>query len=678
MKGLQAFFRDRGAGLLVFICVLAVYGISVYQRQAGYRYWMKNSRDYVVDQVTAMSTMDAYYWLKMARDLDQGRLGQGQIDPLQGYPDLDEYTESPSLLARLISLARNFTDGDYYRAALLLVPVLAGLFVFPLFAYFRELGFGASAVLGGLVGSFSHAYYDRTVTGRPDTDLLNLFFPLMVSCFILLMNRERTLRANLGLALGAGLSMYLFSWWYQQPGFILAYLFFMLLHLLLGRMPWRQTGALLLVFLLACGPQYLRQSLVSLQQFWWGYFAPPPTGQIAWPDAMANIAEAQRQGVIPTLRLTYGFLPVVFAGLAGLAYLSLRRFRQMIPIAPLLLLGIWGLVGQLRFAMYLAPFIGVGVGVLLELLLRYGAKKVSLKPQLATLASVALMLILFFSTTAYTGYGYTIGPSLPASMTRAILDIKKLVPKHSAMFTPAWDYGYPLMEIGEFATYQDGSYHGGIRTTLISRAMTASDQGEMVALLAYLENNGFHSLSRQIVDENLSADRMLQLVFGYPGEFRGGNVYVLYLEPMIGKFGPISIYGTWDFAKEKSEPMRFQSMTCFSLVDNVLTCRGGKVDLNRGMIVGSQTGEVPLKAVLMVNNGYVVDGKDYRSDQGYYLQILKRNNQVIKVLVLDERLFRTNFNQQYLLGNYDRRYFEEVYNDFPVARLLKVKSAAKQ
>jgi dolichyl-diphosphooligosaccharide--protein glycosyltransferase len=28
-----------------------------------------------------------------------------------------------------------------------------------------------------------------------------------------------------------------------------------------------------------------------------------------------------------------------------------------------------------------------------------------------------------------------------------------------------------------------------------------------------------------------------------------------------------------------------------------------------------------------------------------------------------------------MLGNYDRRYFEEVYNNFPVARVLKVKRA---
>ena len=195
----------------------------------------------MVDHVTAMTTKDAYYWLKMARELDNGTLGKGKADPGKGYPDLVPFAikDSPSLLAEFISLSKNFTGGDYYRAGLMLVAILAGLFVFPLFFYFNRLGFGASAVLGGLVGSFGHAYYDRTMMGRVDTDLLNTFFPLMAACFILPMDKEKTLRGNIGLAIGAGLTMYLFNRWYQMPVFILVYLFFMAVYLLLGRVHWQ-------------------------------------------------------------------------------------------------------------------------------------------------------------------------------------------------------------------------------------------------------------------------------------------------------------------------------------------------------------------------------------------------------------------------------------------------------
>ena len=230
------------------------------------------------------------------------------------------------------------------------------------------------------------------------------------------------------------------------------------------------------------------------------------------------------------------------------------------------------------------------------------------------------------------------------------------------------------MQIGEFATYHDGSVRGGIRTTLVAKALTSSEQKHMVSLLAYLEDYGFNHLNSLVTDDNISADRLLELVFHYQSDFQGQNIYVLYLEDMIEKFKYISVFGTWDFAQRKSEPMHYKSATCFSVVNNVINCKGGIFDLNRGVMSNGAV-EFPLKAVLFVNNGYVVNEKYFTDQKGDYLQILMKNNKIIRVQVLSDRLFWTNFNQQYLLGNYDKVYFEEVYNNFPVVRVLKVKRA---
>jgi dolichyl-diphosphooligosaccharide--protein glycosyltransferase len=107
-----------------------------------------------------------------------------------------------------------------------------------------------------------------------------------------------------------------------------------------------------------------------------------------------------------------------------------------------------------------------------------------------------------------------------------------------------------------------------------------------------------------------------------------------------------------------------------------MNCRESRIDLSRG-IVSDGANYVPLLAALYVNNGYIVNRKDYVSNQGYYLQVLMKNNEIFDVQLVEPRLFWTNFNQQYLLGNYDKRYFEEVYNNFPVARVLKVKQAGR-
>ncbi len=257
-------------------------------------------------------------------------------------------------------------------------------------------------------------------------------------------------------------------------------------------------------------------------------------------------------------------------------------------------------------------------------------------------------------------------------MVRALLDIKRIVPEHSAMFTPFWEYGYPLMDIGDFATFHDGSLHGGIRTTMISKSTLSHKQEEMISLLSYLEDYGFNALNARISKEKLSADELVELVFNYPGAFKGENVYVLYLEDMLWKLHGLSYFGTWSFKDGKSAELDYVELNCFSMIDNVMRCRDGTIDLDRGFMNDGSV-DIPLRAALFVNDGYVIDRRDYDREEGYYLQVLEKNGKVFQIFVADEQLFRTNFNQQYLLGYYDRRYFEEVYNDFPVARVLKVK-----
>jgi dolichyl-diphosphooligosaccharide--protein glycosyltransferase len=670
---LKSFLADKKTTLLVFLCILAVYGLSYYKRQATYTYWMENRGEYVVENVTAMATMDAYWWLKIARDMDAGRTGKDLNDPLKEYPDMAGYPDEPSLLARLISLAKHFTGSDYYRAGLLLVPLFAGLFVFPLFFYFNTLGFGASAVLGGLVGSFSWAYYSRSAMGCVDTDLLNLFFPMAVSALVVLINKERTFRANLLLAVGAGLMMYLFNWWYQLPLFFLVYLVFITAYLFLVRLPWKQTAWLLLAFALASGPHYVWQSIDSLQNLLAAFFSPKITGQIVWPDIMTTIQEVRTSNIVTKLKDLYDFLPVVFAGLAGLLWLYIVRCKQMVPITPLVLIGIWSLFGPVRFTMYLSPFIGIGAGVLIELAARQVGKKFGLRPPATSLFAAALMLAVFFPTISDTAYNYIPGPAVPAATTKAFLEIKRIVPKNSAMLT-WWADGYPLMEIGEFATYHDNGTHGEIRSTLIAKALTSSRQEDLAALLSCLEKYGFDRLRSLSVEQNLSGDQLMSMVFNCPPVMNKDNVFILYTHDMIESFEALSMSGSWDFVRKTSNPMRYATLPFFSQSGNIITVQGGQIDLDRGVATDGNL-VVPLLAALFIKDGYVIDRIDYAADKGVYLQVLIKRNQIPELQVVEEPLFRTNFNQQFILGNFDRRYYEEVYNNFPVARVLKVKSA---
>ena len=666
-------FSIKKPAFLIFLCIAAVYGLAYYKRQASYAYWMENRDVYVVENVTAMSTMDAYGWIKTARDLDEGRLGKGLDDPTRGYPDLTGYPESASLLPRLISLSRNFTNGDYYTAGLMLIPLLAGLFVFPLFVYFNTLGFGPSAILGALIGSFSMSYYARSAMGRVDTDLMNLFFPMAVSALIVLIQRERETYLNLLAATGAGISMFLFIWWYQQPQFFLVYLFFIGLYLVCIRLPWKQTLFILLAFTIASGPGNVYLSIDSLINFFVAYFFPRQTGQVVWPEVMGVIQEVQSLDSITKLKILHGFLPITIVGLVGILYLYITCFKKMLPVSPLILIGLWSLFGPMRFTMYLAPFIGIGVGALLEVLARKIGGRFSLSTYTLSLVSTFLMLAVFFSTITYTGFNYIPAPSLSAATTKAFLEIKRIVPRHSAMFS-SWSYGYPLMEIGEFATYQDNSSPGGMRSTLIAKAFTSPRQEDMVALISTLEDYGFNGLQKLVTKDNLSGDQMMNLVVNHPRMIEKDNIYILYTDNMIESIAGISTFGTWDFDAKTSSPMTYSNLHYFAHSENTISCKEGKIDLDKGTISDGET-IVPLKAALFVRDGSTVDRFDYAVGKGVFLQVLLGNGQLPQLQVLEEPLFLSNFNQQYILGNYDRRFFEEVYREFPVARVLKVKKS---
>jgi dolichyl-diphosphooligosaccharide--protein glycosyltransferase len=469
--------------------------------------------------------------------------------------------------------------------------------------------------------------------------------------------------------------MYLFDRWYQQPSFVLLYLVLMVIYLLLGRVvSWKQLLLVLPLVLIVLGPEYVQQIARSVHTFLNAYVSPPPAGMISLPDILGIVSETQSRGVEVMLRRLHGFLPLVFAGFAGLSYLCIRHFRQMIPVSPLIVLGIWSLFGPNRFAMYLAPLIGIGVGVLVELLVKYAGRKVRFSSLSVALTSLAVMFILFFSTSAYTGFFTHPAPIIDAKTTKALLDIKRIVPQHSAMFTSEWSHGYPLMEIGNFATYHDGSLQGGLRTTLIDKSIMSARQQDMVSLISYLEDFGFNHLAYVIDKEKLSADKLQDMVYRYPGEFKGENVYVLYLENSIWKFDAIAYFGAWDFNRKKSTPLVYVELECSPQFSTVMNCKDGTIDLGRG-VMNDGSIDIPLKGALFVNDGYVVSERYYDHKSDYYLQVLMRGGQIYTIVVADEQIFQSNFNQQYLLGNYDRRYFEEVYNNFPIARVLKVKRA---
>lgn len=145
----------------------------------------------------------------------------------------------------------------------------------------------------------------------------------------------------------------------------------------------------------------------------------------------------------------------------------------------------------------------------------------------------------------------------------------------------------------------------------------------------------------------------------------GSKTYLFYHSDMIWTFSS-------RFRKSRENGMGFVELHCSSVSGNIMQCSDGSIDLEKG-IINDGTVDIPLRAAIFVDNGDVVNQMNYSNREGYFLQVLMKHGRINMILVTDEQLFRTVFNQQYLLGNFDRHLFKEVYSDYPAVRLLQVK-----
>jgi undecaprenyl-diphosphooligosaccharide--protein glycosyltransferase len=77
--------------------------------------------------------------------------------------------------------------------------------------------------------------------------------------------------------------------------------------------------------------------------------------------------------------------------------------------------------------------------------------------------------------------------------------------------------------------------------------------------------------------------------------------------------------------------------------------------------------------MIFIKDGRVLREQEFGNAQGYTLQLLLAGQRIVEVQLIEEAVFRSNYNQMFLLGRYDGELFEETYNAFPFSRLYKVK-----
>ena len=734
-------FEFKNNVLLFVGVLLACFAVSVGVRYQQFETWKLTPQNYFVGERPMMTTLDAPHWLRLAREYNEVKFGGEAFQrKKRDKAELSNNTESipaefldhspsPSgtsesnyrdvpLLSFLIAHLSPLFSHNYYLTGTLLIPVLASLFILPLGIYFFRIGVPVSGMLGGLIGTFASGYYMRSSIGRIDTDMLNLFFPVMAGLLILSAGKAKTERSVLLYALGAGLNLFLFEWWYNRAGFTLAYFTVLVFSLFVQRVRFQTILLSSLLFVLCAQTTTFISGTETIQVFIKGYFTIEDSREVnidngatpaTFPNTMTTISEVDNVPMSEVLRRVLSNTTLDWIGFLGFFGLVVFKWRVLLPLLPILALGLLSFQSSNRFIMYLAPFIGIGLGWILSVGIEgmfyfltrnhvegkgknkptaKGAKKnvkishngsTDFNEGTGTLGQKILeadwfgwvrqatlylgMGVFFWLISGQTAISFVPGPSIHTRLYATFLEVKKRVPENAALLT-WWDYGYAITDATGLTTFHDGGAQHNPMTYFIARGLISDEPDELYDITQYLATEG----NQGIAENNTSPEALLAAVRN-PQLKPWDPIYLFFTADMTGKYGAISKLGSWDIANGGSKPRGYQNLACNKITNVEMNCRGAKIDLKAGKI----NNQVALKRMVFIRDGQVLREQEFGHAQGYTLQLLVAEQRIVEVQLIDEVVFRSNYNQMFLLGRYREDLYEETYNAFPFSRLFRFK-----
>ena len=200
-------------------------------------------------------------------------------------------------------------------------------------------------------------------------------------------------------------------------------------------------------------------------------------------------------------------------GLGAFALFAVWRWRAIAALSPMLLLGALALPSSRRFIPYLAPFVGIGWGIIVSLVTSRAARPARRKVGRTSrqchetsrspvwLARGAFLIdqrqhfrsrrrvcrghrcLLRFGWRRCPANYVAPRPAIPAQVFRHLQILAKRLPADSRIWT-WWDNGFAIVEATGFGVYHDGAAQYTPQTNLIAASFVESDSRAMHEIIA--------------------------------------------------------------------------------------------------------------------------------------------------------------------------------------------------
>lgn len=663
--------------IFLIIAIILCFSFSIYKRNQQLDHWMKNKSQYFANNyLPSVSTMDAYYWLKYAKD-KLTDVSEETEKSLRGFPSQLPYPENIPFFSKILAYGHKFFKSDgfdpLYFGSLKLSILFSSLFIIPLIIYLYLADAGTSGILGALIGTFSITYYQRTSVGRVDTDGLLMFLPLLIALVLLIALKTKKLSIKYFLAGGVALSFYLLSeLHFAIRAASVGYFILLITALLLDKTNKKQIIGIAITYIILSNPLQIFISTKEVFAFLGSAYLLDKTKDTL--DAMAmtvqTVSEAKTKSYNDVIFAVIKNNVLFIIGAIGTIALFITKFKNMIFLLPVLFLGIMPFFSSIRFSMFSGIFIGAGCGYIIWIITKYLFKILNSENKLYTnVASAIIILIFFFSVKGYTAYDYTPSPAIPVETAESILNLKEKLPENSVIYT-WWDLGYPLEALGNFTTISDGGLENIEHRFALAKGFFLNNQNQLYNWISYISNEGLNEIKNILRKKD--NEKLTEIVTHYQKTIpQNLNIYILYSSDLIDKLWNISKYAT--LINDNNKKTYYNKLKCFKYSNGRIFCEKYDIDVIRGSIVLKKTNQkAPLNRINRVINGYIAKNNFYNNLSRYYITFLLKNNNVKKILFYTSDMENTVFNNQYILGKINQEKFTEVFNNFPKIRVFKL------
>lgn len=666
--------------------------------------WASGYSDFIWNNQLMISTNDGYAYAEGARDM------------IAGFHQPNDLSYYGTPLSTITFLLAEILPFSLETIILYLSIFLASLIVIPIILIGKEFNQTKAFFIASLLASIANSYYNRTMAGYYDTDMLVIVLPLFTLWGLIRLHFRGDLISFLIIAL----SMLAYNWWYPSSytlcvGIAIFYAIYtfvferknianyqaILFMILAITSAWYSLRIALIFGLF--GLIYFRSSLLNfkimsllfvavlslfaifggLNPIWFQakfYLFRDLDDSISQSFRFYNVNQTiMESGRIDlelfTQRISGHWIVFIF-GFIGYILLC-KKFRIFLITIPMLGLGFLALKGGLRFTIYAVPIIAMGFGFLLFYLLD--------KLRVKRLNSIAALITILALIPSLIHIYYYKPSSVLFKNEVSVLDRLGKVADREDYTLAWWDYGYAIRYYSDTKTLIDGGKHLGRENYAVSYALTMppNSSANMARLeveyteKGYKQNYGGKNLEQILKDYNYNElDKFLSDIksdkFNLPSKSR--DIYYFLPDRMLSIFPIVSKFSRLDIlnGKEWGDPF-FVIATNFTQVENGIA-------LNNGVIISNDATYIELNGQKFRVNSYI----ETKYDENMKLKKTIHNIDNLadiyliymvdygRFILLDKEMFNSTFIQLYVLENYDKTPFEPVILD-PTAKVYKLK-----